>query len=513
MMDDKQDDAQTLSNLEFSRRKFMQALNTCSFENKARLYLLDLTAKSKETKIDNNNSVKQKYDFRMRTKTKGFYDENVEPIIYDRKINSSEIIGKYKLGAHLSDFNHFPDTQCGENYGFDNIDGLHSSKDNLLAPIGKTEHNQWSLGTFPVDKDSCPSKFPITKRLSRCSTCGKGFCRWRDLHIHVSSRHEGDQHVDFKTKSQRKVEKLFKCLHCSKGFCRLNDLHSHAVHHDNVPNAGINRLKSNNRQVTGKGVGDKMLKGGNKYHMTGKLFECLKCHKGFCRQDDLSSHEAQQHHNVPEKAGNKIDMRKTGNIFKCFHCGKRFCKRKNFIGHLRNTGNRNLGMNRNLFGGLKLDSGTTGKGRFKISSVNNKIKATTKLLTKDCCFSKKKYKSNMVNMWMPNLNFKCKTCSRNFKYRDFRKHLKIHNNEKPFQCTRCGKEFQTIGNFNIHLRVHTDFRPYACPSCPLRFRQLGQVQSHFKLHSNGKGIQCKKCGALFGRAIWMKDHACVGTDK
>ena len=41
-------------------------------------------------------------------------------------------------------------------------------------------------------------------------------------------------------------------------------------------------------------------------------------------------------------------------------------------------------------------------------------------------------------------------------------HLRLHADDKPHQCERCGKAFLIRSLLEQHLRTHTDERPFAC---------------------------------------------------
>nr|XP_042901465.1 zinc finger protein 883 [Parasteatoda tepidariorum] len=91
--------------------------------------------------------------------------------------------------------------------------------------------------------------------------------------------------------------------------------------------------------------------------------------------------------------------------------------------------------------------------------------------------------------------YSCPHCSYITKYKhNYKNHLNIHANQKPFQCSVCGKRcFQTLtaryptlrppplqvcqfcsystpdrSNFRRHLVIHTHDRPFECPVCGKR---------------------------------------------
>lgn len=60
-------------------------------------------------------------------------------------------------------------------------------------------------------------------------------------------------------------------------------------------------------------------------------------------------------------------------------------------------------------------------------------------------------------------------------------HLRLHDNDKPHQCERCGKAFLIRSLLEQHLRTHTDERPFTCDVISFIFGNLSWLFKSFAL--------------------------------
>ncbi len=66
-------------------------------------------------------------------------------------------------------------------------------------------------------------------------------------------------------------------------------------------------------------------------------------------------------------------------------------------------------------------------------------------------------------------------------------------------CLDCGKDFNTITQFENHRRTHTGEKPYICVVCKEAFALKGTLKRHETTHSTVKRYSCKDCSETFHR--------------
>ena len=50
--------------------------------------------------------------------------------------------------------------------------------------------------------------------------------------------------------------------------------------------------------------------------------------------------------------------------------------------------------------------------------------------------------------------------------------MRIHTNEKPYECDVCERSFCHSNALKDHKRIHTNEKPYECDVCEKRFYSI-----------------------------------------
>ncbi|XP_023296651.1 gastrula zinc finger protein XlCGF7.1 [Lucilia cuprina] len=104
-------------------------------------------------------------------------------------------------------------------------------------------------------------------------------------------------------------------------------------------------------------------------------------------------------------------------------------------------------------------------------------------------------------------SYECKICSKYFcNSGNLERHMKVHNDVRPFVCRICGKAFAQSVNLNRHYSVHNGERPYPCTFCNKTFTQQSNMQRHQLTHTGEKPFRCKRCGRYFSQRVNLKKH-------
>ncbi|XP_018608388.2 zinc finger protein 467-like [Scleropages formosus] len=69
--------------------------------------------------------------------------------------------------------------------------------------------------------------------------------------------------------------------------------------------------------------------------------------------------------------------------------------------------------------------------------------------------------------------------------------------ERRYECSVCGKRFQSRSHIKEHHRVHTGERPFPCDRCERSFTTPHNLRRHQGIHIKEDSYRCTLCGVLF----------------
>ena len=106
-------------------------------------------------------------------------------------------------------------------------------------------------------------------------------------------------------------------------------------------------------------------------------------------------------------------------------------------------------------------------------------------------------------------NFNCTRCEKTFPFksqRDF--HKKVHD-KLQFSCTResCGSPFTRESDLRHHVKLHNS-DPIKCKHCDYTNTDIRNVRQIMRKHTGEKPYKCTRCGKDFKYSMQMKHHKC-----
>ncbi|MCP9260611.1 hypothetical protein DINM_004002 [Dirofilaria immitis] len=99
----------------------------------------------------------------------------------------------------------------------------------------------------------------------------------------------------------------------------------------------------------------------------------------------------------------------------------------------------------------------------------------------------------------------CDICGKELRS-NFIRHMKTHNNEKPYSCSYCQKNFTRKANLDMHMLTHTGVKPHSCLICGKSFTQKEYLEAHIRIHTGERPYNCLECERNFTRKKNLRRH-------
>ncbi|KAF4789629.1 Zinc finger and BTB domain-containing protein 41 [Turdus rufiventris] len=204
-------------------------------------------------------------------------------------------------------------------------------------------------------------------------------------------------------------------------------------------------------------------------HTGEKPFECDICHQRYSTKSNLTVHR--------KKHSSDTDFHKKEH--KCPYCNKLHASKKTLAKHVK----RQLMCIEN---GLELKAGP-----FPCDICGRQFNDTGNLKRHIECTHGGKRK------WT------CFICGKSVRER---LHLRVHHDDKRYECEECGKTFIRHDHLTKHKKIHSGEKPYKCQICNQSFRIKKTLTKHMVIHSDARPFNCQHCNATFKRKDKLKYH-------
>lgn len=103
--------------------------------------------------------------------------------------------------------------------------------------------------------------------------------------------------------------------------------------------------------------------------------------------------------------------------------------------------------------------------------------------------------------------FECKVCGRRVaKQFMLDSHMLVHSDQK-MACKFCGREFVRKYQVEAHIKaVHQKLKPFQCPHCSESFASRKTLRHHIYIHTGEKPYVCDICGQAYRQPTCLKNH-------
>lgn len=104
--------------------------------------------------------------------------------------------------------------------------------------------------------------------------------------------------------------------------------------------------------------------------------------------------------------------------------------------------------------------------------------------------------------------FSCDICEKKLeKWNQYQRHMRQHEDDKPFRCFNCPASFNIADNLKLHLATHVEpgDKPM-CPECGKQFSRVASLKFHIMMHEKEENLMCSECGDEFSLQGQLDKH-------
>ncbi|XP_037773026.1 zinc finger protein 701-like [Penaeus monodon] len=120
--------------------------------------------------------------------------------------------------------------------------------------------------------------------------------------------------------------------------------------------------------------------------------------------------------------------------------------------------------------------------------------------------------SNLVHNCndMSKVSFRAKDCGKTYSSDGVQSHIsihmRVHTEEKPYNCEICNNTFSRKNNLVRHMRIHASKKPYSCEICNKSLSERSHLVKHTRVHTKEKPYNCKICNSAYSRKNNLRSH-------
>lgn len=392
---------------------------------------------------------------------------NIEPlndiIVQEGNILSEELNRQKLESGNSNDLN-----TVKYNYRCENCQMIYATRQSLGVHMLR-EHG------IKLEREAISKPTEDNPRPYQCDSCPKNYTCRKHLSRHLEITH---QKKTEKTNNNSLITRYTRNAQDTQQINGNEQLDSVFASDSEINGSTTNLPKSR----CSNNIDKKIIQKYDNLKKTVYRHRCEECKKMYVKRTSLAKHMLKQHNlRLPSARAPKLHLTEDNpRPYKCDTCSRTYLRKKHLTRHVKETHEQRicdqcfLPITTSYIEHIQKSHGVVVPYLFECDICSRKFR------------TKPHMQAHIMQAHVPSATNKvyiCKFCNKEMSNkRLYRNHVRTHANSSRVVCYVCGVTVNYSG-LRKHLLIHSDTKPHQCSICNRRFREKATLIIHMRTHT------------------------------